>query len=203
MFERVGPHLGVVRRMVFSNMWLFEPVLKSVLTTDPGTAALIRTTTAATMIDGGVKENVLPTSSRAIVNFRILPGETTSSVIQRVRKVVDDPGIEIRPVNVFFDPSPVSRSDDETFRLFEDTILETTDLDGLIVSPFLAPAATDSRYFARLSDHVYRFLPIVVGREELETIHGSGEKVRVENVRSCASFLYRLIRRSDESAGLG
>ena len=197
MFERVGPHMSPARRMVFSNLWLFGPLLRSMLTNDAGAAALVRTTTAATMINGGVKENVLPTSSRAVVNFRILPGETTESVTEQVRKIIDDPEIEVAPVNVFFDPSPVSNSDDSMFRLLETTILETTSEDRLIVSPFLVPGATDSRYFTTISDRVYRFLPIVVGREALETIHGADERIRSENVTACAWFLYRLLSKLD------
>ncbi len=54
-------------------------------------AGNFRTTTAETMFNAGFKENALPTSARAVINFRILPGETVSSVLDRVRTVVNDP----------------------------------------------------------------------------------------------------------------
>lgn len=74
----------------------------------PQRAAMLRTTTAATMFDAGVKDNVLPISATAVVNFRILPGETVQSVTERVREVIDDDRVEIRDVSSSRDPSPVS-----------------------------------------------------------------------------------------------
>ena len=55
---------------------LLEPLLLRALSGSPRSNATIRTTTAVTMVQGGVKENALPASARALVNFRILPGDT-------------------------------------------------------------------------------------------------------------------------------
>jgi carboxypeptidase PM20D1 len=198
MFKHVRPYMGVTRRVIFSNLWLLEPLVRSLMAADAGAAALVRTTTAATMIGGGVKENVLPTKATAIINFRILPGETTDTVTERVRRVIDDPDVGIAPVNVYFDPSPVSDPAAPAFALVRRTVRETIELEDLVVTPFLVPGATDSRYFTGLADNVYRFLPVVVGREELETIHSAGERISAENVRACAAFLYQLIRNTDQ-----
>ena len=51
---------------------------------------------AATMFSGGVQENVLPTAARAVVNFRILPGDSVESVLEHVRQTIDDPRVEVR-----------------------------------------------------------------------------------------------------------
>ena len=67
-------------KVLFANLWLTEGLLKKVLSADEATSALIRTTTAPTILRGGVKDNVLPTSAMAKVNFRILPGENVKSV---------------------------------------------------------------------------------------------------------------------------
>jgi carboxypeptidase PM20D1 len=62
------PYLKFPLRLVMSNMWLFGPAIQWVLTRKPGTDALQRTTTAVTLIKGGEKENILPTSASATVN---------------------------------------------------------------------------------------------------------------------------------------
>ena len=56
--------------------------------------ALIRTTTAPTIIQGGIKDNVIPTKAEAVFNFRILPGETTDNVMDHIQKFVRDQRIK-------------------------------------------------------------------------------------------------------------
>ncbi len=77
MFDYLAPEMTFGPRLMFANFWLTRPLVTRLLLEDPKVAAALRTTTAATMISGGVKANVLPTSAHGIVNARILPGETT------------------------------------------------------------------------------------------------------------------------------
>ena len=73
------------------------------------TNALIRTTTALTMIAGGVKPNVVPQEARAVINFRILAGDSVDSVTEHVQAVINNPNIEVRSFDkVPSAPSPVS-----------------------------------------------------------------------------------------------
>lgn len=90
MFAWLAPEMSFGARAAFANLWLFEPVVTRMLLSDPSTASMVRTTTAVTIVEGGVKANVLPIRARALVNHRIIPGETTRSVLERVRSVVDD-----------------------------------------------------------------------------------------------------------------
>ena len=64
----ITPYLSFPLRLVMSNMWLFRPVVQWVLSLKPGTNALQRSTTAITLISGGEKDNVLPTSASATIN---------------------------------------------------------------------------------------------------------------------------------------
>ena len=74
----------------FANRWLFGGLIFGQLATSPTTNAILRTTTAATIFEGGVKDNILPARARAIVNFRIKPGDTVDDVLAHVAKVVND-----------------------------------------------------------------------------------------------------------------
>ena len=85
------------RRVLFANRWLFDPLIERQLAESPTTDATLRTTTAVTMLEGSPKDNVLPARARAVVNFRILPGDSVSGVLEHVRRVIDDPRVEIRP----------------------------------------------------------------------------------------------------------
>ncbi|MGY0642174.1 MAG: peptidase dimerization domain-containing protein, partial [Paraglaciecola chathamensis] len=73
----------------------------------PSSAASIRTSTAVTMLKGSSKSNILPTEAEAIVNFRILPGDTVNSVTQHITKAIDDPRVKIEAF-MANEASPVS-----------------------------------------------------------------------------------------------
>jgi carboxypeptidase PM20D1 len=112
--------------MVFANLWLFEPVLLRQLERKPATNALVRTTTAPTMLEGSAKENVLPIRARAVVNFRLLPGDTAASVEARVRATIADPRVSLRALGMASEPSPLSRTDTRAYRAIERAIGETS-----------------------------------------------------------------------------
>ncbi len=120
-FVEVGPEMAFSRKLLFANLWLFRPLIVKALASSPATSPLVRTTTAITQIDGGTQENVLPREARAIVNFRLLPGDTVEGLRERVREVVDDDRISIRFLNKSqaLGPSDVSVVDAPPFRVVE------------------------------------------------------------------------------------
>ena len=106
----LAPEMEFPLRVAVANADMLEPVVLRALGGSPRSNATIRTTTAVTMVKGGVKENALPASARAIVNFRILPGDTVQSVTEYVRRVVDDPRVTSTARRLHaLDPSPESR----------------------------------------------------------------------------------------------
>ena len=85
-------------RAIYKNMWLFGPVVKHLLESSPDSNATLRTTAAATIIEAGTKDNVMPSHARAVVNFRLLPGDTVAGVTEHVRKVINDPRVKLQPM---------------------------------------------------------------------------------------------------------
>ncbi len=157
----------------------------------PSTDALIRTTTAPTMIEGGIKANVLPSSARALVNFRILPGDTTGTVIDHVRSVVGDT-VTITP-HLGWDAAPVSDTTSAGYRALEETITEV--FPDVVVAPWIVIGATDARYFSPVSDTVLRFLPFRMDQAELSGFHGDDERIRLADAEPAVRFYRRLIER--------
>jgi carboxypeptidase PM20D1 len=194
-FEALGPEMGPGPRMLFANLWLFRPLVERRLSASPNTNASIRTTTAVTMIEGGVKDNVLPSRARAVVNFRILPGDSIASVTDHVRRVVADPRVAVeRRALRAWEPSPVSGTASRGFGLVERTIREV--FPDAVVAPALVLGATDGRHYAGLTGDVYRFLPQRQGRDELKRYHGTDERIAADNHARGIEFYYRLIHSS-------
>jgi len=124
-------------------------------------AALLHTTTAPTMLQAGIKDNVLPPEASAVVNFRIFPGETIASVTERVTRVVDDGRIIVGPLDsVGANPSPVSDVASPAYRLVAATIAAMAPGERVPVIPYLVMGGTDAKYWGAHTDRVFRFLAV-------------------------------------------
>jgi carboxypeptidase PM20D1 len=193
LFERLGPEMRLSFRLLFANRWLFDRLIVGQLEKSPTTNAVVRTTAAATMIDGGVKDNVLPAQARAVINFRIKPGDSTDQVLKYVTRVVEDPRIRVRLLDPASaqDPSPESSASSAGFRSIERTIRQV--MPRVIVAPSLVLGATDARHYQGIADDVYRFAPYVLGPDDTPRIHGTDERIGVEVYRDCVRFYQRLL----------
>ncbi len=136
---------------------------------------MLRTTTAPTIFNAGLKDNVIPSHARAVVNFRILPGDSIESVLAHVQDTVADPRVSVRPSAKRREPTPPSPADGEAWELLARSIREV--FPGTVVSPYLMLAGTDSRHFQQLTDNVYRFMPLPLALEDTRRIHGIDERV--------------------------
>jgi carboxypeptidase PM20D1 len=180
LFDRIGPQVPFGQRAVFANLWLTRPLVMRKLEGSPTTNAMIRTTTAATIFQAGSKDNVLPSHARAVVNFRILPGDSIAAVLEHVRQVVDDRRIEIKTVGRFSaEPSKPSSTQSDSYRRLEGAIRKLN--PGAIVAPYLVVVVTDARYFADLSANVFRFLPVRLAPSDLARMHGTDERIAVRD----------------------
>ena len=195
-FEFIGAHTAFMTRLFMGNQWLFTPLIKRMLLAEPGTAASIRTTTAATMISGSPKANILPTRAKAIINLRILPGETIETVKQRVVELIDDDRVLVSD-EYGNNPSAVSPVDTRGFGLIAATIRGMD--EDIVVAPYMLQGGTDAKYFYPLSDNVYRFLMFRATSKTLNYAHGIDEQVPVEDYLQAIRFYYHLIRQSMEA----
>ncbi len=193
LFDRLGPEMPFSSRLAIANRWLFGRILIGKLSSGEATNALVRTTTAATVIEGGVKDNVLPARARAVVNFRIKPGDTIDSVIAHVKKSVADPRVAIQLLDPSGarDASKVSATTSQGYLTIERTIRQV--FPGTLVAPSLVLGATDSREFERIADDVYRFVPYLIGPDDTSRVHGANERVSVESYRNCVRFYSQLL----------
>ncbi len=188
----IGPEIPWPARIVFANQWLLGGVLKSIYTgSGPGNAS-VRTTTAPTMLQAGIKDNVLPAEAKATVNFRLLPGNTSEKVIARLKEVMDDDRISVTPLALIKEPAQVSPTRCDAFTLLHKTIREC--FENTYVAPILMTASSDSYHFSEVSPHVYRFAPYVITSGDLVRIHGDNERIAIDNFKGMVNFYYRLVK---------
>ncbi|MGE0312199.1 MAG: M20 family peptidase [Lautropia sp.] len=191
MFDAVVPGMTFAHRLVLGNLWLTAPLVRRQLEASPSTAALLRTTTALTVVNAGNKDNVIPGEARALVNFRILPGDSIAGVIDAARATVADPGVKIAVYKEAFEPTPSSSTDGEPYRRIAQAVRDI--YPDTLVAPGLMIAATDSRHMAGLTDQIFRFSPIHAMPEDLKRFHGTNERIGVDDYVTLIRFYHHLI----------
>ena len=190
-FDAIGHYAGFSDRLAMGNTWLLEPVVVSTLLEDQSSAATLRTTTAATMASGSSKSNILPTRAEAVINFRILPGQTAEEVRDRVVDIIDDDRVEVI-METAIDPSPVSPTDSMGYELLAKMIRGFD--EDVLVAPYLVQGGTDAKYFYAVSPNVYRFIMVRATPDTLRRVHGIDERIAVEDYLTAVRFYYALIR---------
>jgi carboxypeptidase PM20D1 len=184
----LGAEMGFTQRLLLGNLWLTSPLVTQRLAASTATNPMVRTTTAPTIFEAGVKENVLPAQARAVVNFRLLPGDSVNEVLQHVRDVVVDDAITITALpTTITDAAPVSRMDSAGFRII--AAAASRAFPDAVVVPAMVNGATDSRHLTPVADDIYRFVPRLMLPEDLPRLHGANERMSVEGLaRSIAVY---------------
>ncbi len=192
MFGTLAPEMSGINRVMLSNLWLTAPLVEGQLQKSPSSNAMLRTTTALTIVRAGNKDNVLPGRAEAAVNFRVLPGDTIDSVEAHLRKQLGNDEIKIKRYPGNSEASPVSPTDSAGYRTIERSVRQS--FPDAIVAPGLMTAATDSRHFSIVSDAVFRFSPFRMKNEDLARFHGTNERLAISNYGEMIGFYQQLLR---------
>jgi carboxypeptidase PM20D1 len=190
-FDFLAPEMPLGPRAAFANRWLLAPALRYALAQRPVTDAAIRTTTAPTVFEAGAKDNVIPSTARAVVNFRLLPGDTVADVLAHVRATLDGLGVRVRRLQ-HSEATPVAPTDGAAFAELHRAIQAATP-EPVVVAPYLVPGATDARHYARLTPRVYRFVPFRLGPADRSRIHGRDERLPLADYAALVAFYQRLM----------
>jgi len=159
------------------------------------TRAMLHTTTAVTMFNAGIKDNVLPPAATAVVNFRPMPGDTPEVIIEHVKKAIGDDRMTIRDISASTPATNVADPSGPGYAMLEKTIRQTWGND-LIVSPFFVIGGSDSKHFqARdFAPDVYTMTAIQLESvKEFEGFHGVNERILVEEYGRSIGFFYQLM----------
>lgn len=189
--EFLGPEMGWLNRFVFANRRLLSPLITAVYEQSATGNALVRTTTAPTLFHAGVKDNVIPQSAKATVNFRILPGESSDDVMANAKAIIEDPRISIQKGSILSEPSTISRTESRGFQTLWTTIGEI--YPETLVAPYLVVGGTDAKHFEPIATDIYRFSPMVIHPGNIKSFHGLNERIAVADFKKTVQFYQRLM----------
>lgn len=189
--DAIGPEMPLPDRILLANLWLFRRIFQRRFSGLPSGNALLRTTTAATMAGGSLQANILPQKAWAVLNFRLLNGETKEDLERHLKKVLR--GLDVRyEFLVCNDPSAVSPRDSESFRTLERTIRQI--FPDALPTPYIMTGASDSIKYERVSRNIFRFSPYRMKPTDIPRIHGLNECIPLEDMAGIVRFYRQLVR---------
>lgn len=197
LFHRVsGSSDNFFNRLALGNLWLFKSTVQGRLSLTPEGDAMQRTTIVPTILESGIRENVIPTNAKAIVNSRILTGETTRQVEDFIKKTIDDNRVVITIKGDFnTEPSPLTDVNSQAFKIMEKAVSET--IDDVIPVPYVMLGASDSRNYRAISNGVVNFTPLI----NSQGFHGIDERLPIKDFQRTINFFTSIIRESGKPFG--
>ncbi len=190
LFNEIGKNTTYPVRCIASNLPVLKPLITKVCENIPPVASMMRTTTAVTMAQGSPAPNVLPQKASAVVNFRIMPGQTINDVEAHIKKIAGK-GAEVKML-AGKNPSKISPTDSRAFKVIEQTCKSMD--PKAIVAPYLVMGGTDSRQYEDVCDNIYRYSPFLMDVGLLLTTHGTNERIPVSSLEDGVVFFKRYIR---------
>ena len=135
MFRRLTPNMTFPMKLIFANMWLFQPLLKKLMPSiSSAGAAMLRTTIAFTMMQGSGGLNVLPQEAYVTANLRFIPHQPTDESIKLITEIAEKHGLEAEVIYKDY-PCPAVNYRGREFRLVEEVIHEL--FPGIGVVPYV------------------------------------------------------------------
>jgi carboxypeptidase PM20D1 len=200
-FRSIAPHapgaIGAALRFL-KPLW---PILRGVLAANPSVATLLRTTQAVTILRAGEKDNVIPEKALAVINLRLLPGDTADSARSRIDAIVRRHiprgfAAETRFLVGAESSNPVAEKplSPGLWKAVTESVAEIA--PEAVAAPFMAIMLSDSRKFVSITDSIVRLLPVVLDPEELARIHGTDERISLENYGGMIGYYAGVIRRA-------
>jgi acetylornithine deacetylase/succinyl-diaminopimelate desuccinylase-like protein len=142
---------------------------------EPSLHALIRNTCSITMLSGSQKINVVPPTSSAELDCRILPDQDADEFLEEIRSRVADDHIEIEQIMLF--SAAASSADTSLYALLEASIRRHFPSAG--IAPGVTTGFTDSHFFRDIGIESYGYNPAVRPAAAASSVHGNNERIGI------------------------
>ena len=188
MFKHLAPYCGFMMKMLFSNLWIFAPIIKKVMPKiNPQAGGLIGTTCTFNKIEGSSESKTC--TARAFL--RPVNEEDLKIDLAEFKKVAEKYGITVEetPECEYHAPAHMEKPQ---FSYTMDCIREI--FPQYPASPFILPAGTDARTLTDVCECVLRFAPIRLSAQQLASVHAENENLDLDSVANCVAFYKYFIK---------
>ena len=156
---------------------------------DPELDAQLRATMSPTMLNAGMKINVIPNVAEAQVDIRRLPDETREEIVARVRRIVNDPAVEVTlaPGQTM----PATEPSSLTTPLYQ-AMEKVFQRPRAVVIPYMSRGATDGSFLREKGMAVYG-APVFMREKNESRAHGNDERLRLQDLAAGTSLLLQIV----------
>ncbi|MDR2091497.1 MAG: M20/M25/M40 family metallo-hydrolase [Clostridiales bacterium] len=191
LFKELAPYMTPIVKFVMVNRDILSPILKIALANlHPISAALVKTTFAPTMAKGSNAANVLPPYAEAVINCRLIAGNSPELVLEHIKKIAGK-NIDVEVINEAIPASDISPINTASYAEISKAIRST--FKGVKVAPYMFIAATDSRFYYPVCKNVYRFTPFMMTPDDQKRIHAINERCGIDALESATEFFIRVL----------
>ncbi len=188
LMANLGPEMPFTLRMAFANPWLFRGLITSSYEKSGAGNAMLHTTIVPTIVEAGIKDNVVPTQAKATVNMRLLPGDSVNDVVKKVIETIDDERVTVTIYpGAIAEASTVTPAKGFGYQKIDQIMKQS--YPGVITTPFLMIGATDSRHFGKVASNIIKFSPM----KDPIGFHGIDERVSLESFQTALWFYEQLL----------
>ena len=167
-----------------------DRLLRTLAEEHPQVKSMLTNSVALTTLRAGSKHNVIPAQAEATLDCRLTPRYDAERFIEELREVIDDADVQIE--QTFSSSTSPSPLDSELYEAMTRAASEV--VEDVVVVPSVSTGFTDSRVFRRRGIAAYGFMPALLGPDEAGLVHGTDERISIENVLLGTRILHATVR---------
>ena len=161
---------------------------------NPGYVSMLRTSASPTMLQAGIRYNVIPSEATATIDVRLLPDEDPTQILGVLRQLVNDSAVEVRFAERDGAPRPPggSRIDTEAFRSIEAAVRKHYDT---ITLPTMGTGASDKAQTRSKGIQCYGVGPATDLEDHLKGFGGHSDQERIleSDLQRFAGFYWDVV----------
>ena len=163
----------------------------AVLSEDPRYNAVLRTGVSITMIDGGIRANVIPSGATAVLNVRVLPEGDIEADVAELNRIGGEPQVRFTLRGKPQTAPPVSSTATPLYQALKSA--GEAMVRDVVVTPFMSTGATDGAALRARGIPTYGILPLPLTVDDELRMHGDNERAPVQGLGWAAEYLYRVL----------
>ena len=153
--------------------------------------AMLRDTVTPTMLQAGIRANVVPSEARGVLTIRLLPGNMATPLLNKLTQLVNDPQVRLEPQAGAGETAPSSSLETDLYATIKKVTAQ--EFSGAPIVPYMSTPLTDSARLRMRTVQAYGFDPFPLTEEDVLRMHADDERIPVESFRKGVQFLYDVV----------
>jgi acetylornithine deacetylase/succinyl-diaminopimelate desuccinylase-like protein len=194
-FERlagISPPEAAARYLAVLDPTTINEADEYFLANEPRHASMLRSSLSPNIIDAGYRINVIPSDARGSIDFRALPDENISAFLEQIRRVIDDPAVEVSLGARNTRPRGEARINTPAFSAIEAGVNKHY---GVVTLPTMSTGATDMAYLRNKGIQCYGIGP-AIDREDAALgygAHSDQERILISELNRFLRFNWDIV----------